>query len=373
MKQKNKILIFLLVCIFFIFPFGQIPKIAISADVKISLVDILVGLFALVSLFLLKRIKKKPLLQKSGLLFILAAVISLIVNVFFQPADKLIIGLFYLVRFSLYALFYVQLLKFIDLNKQAHIKFIDKGLLLSGFFVAIFGLIQYLLYPDLRNLMYLGWDPHYYRLFSTFFDPNFTGIILVLTLFHLIFLFKNNKKTSYLGYIAFFIISAAIFLTRSRSAFLSLLTGVAALGVIAQSYRKFIFGLIIIFILISFLPTPPVDVFDLLRVTSSVARVENWRQSIETSLKSPFFGSGFGITRFSDSSFLYVLVGTGFLGLISYLYIWKKLLYFGIKKREVLVVSTVLFVGSWFNNILFYPWILLWFILFLTRNEVYGS
>lgn len=365
MKQKNNIFIFLIASIFFIYPFGQIAKIAISSNIKISLLDVLVGLFVLVSLVFIKNNKKKPLIWKSSLLFIAVSFISLLINLFFQPVQNLIVGLLYLLRFSLYSFFYYHLFKVINLNRSQYIRLIDKGLLLSGFFVAVFGLIQYLLYPDLRNLMYLGWDPHYFRLFSTFFDPNFTGIILVLTLLHLIFL----KKMSYFKYLIFFVISVAIFLTRSRSAFLSLLTGVAALGVIAQSYRKFIFAILIIFIGVSLLPTPPVDVFDLLRVTSSVARVENWKQSVEIALKSPFFGSGFGIIRFSDSSFLYVLVGTGILGLISYLYIWKMLLYFGIKKREVLVVSIVLFVGSWFNNILFYPWILLWFYIFLVRNE----
>ena len=63
-------------------------------------------------------------------------------------------------------------------------------------------------YPDLRNLWYLGWDPHYYRVFATLLDPNYVGILLVLTIFVWIYIWVNNKKLR-IWFVPLFMIAGA--------------------------------------------------------------------------------------------------------------------------------------------------------------------
>ncbi len=362
--KTNNIFQAILIGIFVIFPFGQLFKIGINSEIRISLFDLLIALFAIVNFTKFKGFtKKEPLIASWAFLFIIIAFVSILVN------DS---STFYLIRLSLYFLFYRGLYKFIYIDKLKKIKLIDKGLLWSGFMVGLFGLIQYLLYPDLRNLIYLGWDPHYYRLFSTFFDPNFSGMILVLTIFQFIFLLQQYQNR-FIFYLCFLITVMALFLTRSRSAFLSLIAGIIILLALGKISKKLILFISCIFAFFILLPKPAVDVFDLFRVVTSKARIENWNKSIEIFIQKPVLGFGFGQLRFSDSSFLYVLINTGLVGILSYLFIWKEIIMFGIRQnKNILVIATVLFIGSWFNNILFYPWILFWFLTFLVKNEVYG-
>lgn len=370
MIKPNKLTKILLWATLIIFPLGQILKISLSPEIKISLLDVLIGLFITASFLAGFKIKqaKKALLFSPGILFIMIACLSLLVNLSRTPQNLLLLGVLYLLRFAAYFLFYLVIVQ-----SSFSKKTLQRGLLWAGIGVAVFGICQYILYPDLRNLIYLGWDPHYFRLFSTFFDPNFTGIILVLTFFQLIFLYpkKPTAKNKLLYLLMFVLLSASIYLTRSRSTYLSLLLGILVMFGKSKKFKiQYLLILLAVFFLAGKLPTPKVDVFDLFRVTSSVARVENWQYSWQLGLRSPLLGQGFGTLRFPDSSFLAVWATTGILGIFTFLWLLWRAFSYGLRKNaQVLVVLIVLFVSSWFNNTLFYPWILYWFLLFLAGNE----
>lgn len=369
MSRFNKLLKIIFWATLVIFPLGQIPKLSLTPLVKISLLDGLIGLF--VGLTFLAGFKyqkaKKALIFRPGVIFIIIAGLSLLVNFWKTPPNLLLVGFLYLLRFGLYFLFYLGLRQ-VNFSQKT----LDWGLLISGFLVAFLGILQYILYPDLRNLIYLGWDPHFYRLFSTFFDPNFTGVILVLTLFQLFFLYKTKTafKTKIMFLLAFIVLSASIFLTRSRTAYLSLLIGSLVMFWKLRKIKiSYLLILLVVFFLAAKLPTPKVDVFDLFRVTSSVSRIGNWKNTLIIGLKQPVLGQGFGTLRFPDSSLLAVWATTGILGVSAFCWLLWRILRFGLKKTEVLVVLVVLFVSSWFNNTLFYPWILYWFFVFLAGSE----
>ena len=67
-------------------------------------------------------------------------------------------------------------------------------MLISGSLIVLLGFIQLMFYPALRNLYYLGWDEHLYRMFSTFLDPNFAGAFFVLFTLFVIDMSLRYKK-----------------------------------------------------------------------------------------------------------------------------------------------------------------------------------
>ncbi len=369
--MKSKLQKYILILSFIVFSLGQIPKIWITSNIKISLLDILVFIFVCSSVGINFYKNNKPLLFRFGIFFISISFLSILLNISRLSTYSLIVGFLYLVRFVIYFLFYISIFKFLSLNPKEN-KTVVYGLYAVGLLVSIFGIAQYILYPDLRNLMYLGWDPHYYRLFSTFFDPNFTGIILVLSFFHFIF---NKKilltKQPFFYWLSVLITLVSILLTYSRSALISLILGLGLWISIQKKVKKeLIIGGIFAVVLVILIPKPDVDVFNLFRIETSVARVNNWQKSLSDGLKSPFFGLGFGTITYTDSSLLYVFATTGIIGLIVYLAIWYRVYKFGLKDKKVLIVAVVLILNSWFNHTLFYPWILYWFYLFLSQMEV---
>ncbi len=87
----------------------------------------------------------------------------------------------------------------------------------------ILGYIQLFFIPDLSILGAQGWDPHDTRAVSTWLDPNFFGLYLVLWSIWLVLQFKRISFIGiFIGVVTLLLLAA----TRSRSSFL------AAIGVI---------------------------------------------------------------------------------------------------------------------------------------------
>jgi len=270
------------------------------------------------------------------------------------------------------------------------------GLYLWGTALAGLGLLQIWLYPDLRNLVYLGWDPHYYRLFSTLLDPNFTGILLVLTLILGLYLWQTRKKLRLPLALAQSITLAGVILTYSRSSYLALIT--AIFGYFFFRGKKQLAGLLIagLVILILVWPKPPGDASSLTREVSALARIGNWQQSLQLFRGKPLLGLGFNTLKYNlklhpaspdqtisragsaiDSSLLFVAVTTGILGLASYLWllvsIWKSGSDLDTKNKALVIILRTsllaVLIHSLFINSLFYPWVILWLWILLGEAE----
>ena len=100
---------------------------------------------------------------------------------------------------------------------------VKKLIIFIGIFIVGLGFIQFLFYQSLRNLFYLGWDEHLYRMFSIFLDPNFAGAFFVLYYFLfvlniLIDSLKINKIFFIFHWSYFTFYLDCNFLTYSRSA-----------------------------------------------------------------------------------------------------------------------------------------------------------
>lgn len=397
MAILNYLIIFLLI----IFPIAELGKIRLGS-IAFSLNDIL--LFFVFSLWIVldyKKIKKTKfkLLKPIGM-FIAVGIFSLGINFINLKVNEFFVAALYLLRWVLYSSFYFILVtrdkEF--LNKIKHILLIPVSVIL------ILGVLQFLYYPSLRNLFYLGWDEHLYRLFSSFLDPNFAGTFLVISFFYLIYvswqsyLKKRNNLVIFASFLSV-INFISIYLTYSRSALIMLLVSLVVFLILIKKI-KILFVLILIFIaLIYFSPkafqTEGTNIF---RVFSSKERIKSAEIAVSIIEKSPVFGTGFNAYRYAqnkyanlndakwetthsgagtDNSFLFVLATTGIVGLIAYLYLIYKMFLLGKEKLSnpisIVLISVLcgLLVNSLFINSLFYVFILqwVWMLAAFTENN----
>lgn len=392
---------FLIFIILVLFPFGQLTKIPLGIPgVSVYLQDLIVSLLFVLWIiyhFLKKKPFLKPFLMLPILVFIVAALLSLSINFWRLDLYKLFVSFLYLARWSIYAGVYFVVYE-ISSNyviKRLRYKLLEL-LSIVGIITGLFGLLQYFLYPNLRNLSYLGWDPHQYRVFGTFFDPGFLGIILVLTLI-LLLCFKTGGQTLRIG--GGLLVSLALALTYSRSSYLALFLVLIVHAWVKKSIKFLLIPLFLLVFTFILLPRPAGEGVKLERYSTVQARIDNWRQTLKIIRDQPIFGVGFNSLRFikkdygflekdwqsahsgagADSSLLFVWATTGCLGLGVYLWMWwrviqnSKLQLKNKKFKEkaedfyscILVSTVALFVHSLFLNSLFYPWVMIWMWILL--------
>lgn len=385
------------------FPIAEVGRIQFSNGVAISLNDILLAVLIIVwaiSLFRKKKSLEKSQLFKPIVAFSVIALVSLLLNLTNLSFDRFLISFLYLARWVSYALLYFVFKEF-DAKFKLRISYV---LLFSGFLVVLLGFVQYFFYPSLRNLYYLGWDEHLYRLFSSFLDPNFAGAFFALFfLFSISFIpdFIKDKK-----WLRFSIVSTvavltlgALYLTYSRSALIMLIVSVVAYLYLINKKRFVVFILLGILLSIFILPKSfQTEGTNFLRSASSKARVEGVKEALMVIQKNPIYGVGFNAYRYArnqqglsgpnwqishgaagtDNSFLFVLATTGVIGFAVFLWLLYKIFSLGlinIKKNKLSVVLLSLIAGLIFNslfiNSLFYVLILewVWIMSALTENS----
>jgi len=375
--------------------FGQLGAIQISPSAYIYFHDIAAVILVIataIGLIRKKRILVGRLMYPAGA-FILISLFSLFMNVGKLPWSDVINGSLYLLRWILYASLYVVVLH------TASPKYWIKMLYVFGCMFAGLGLMQFVLYPQLANLTYLGWDPHYYRLFSTILDPNYASLLIGLTIL---------LGTVYWGVWPMWatvctngILLTALVLTYSRSGFLSFIASGVAYMFLTKRYRMLLLigAFVAIFILI---PRSPLDVTSMFRKTSSIARIQNFQSSWELARHSPVIGFGFNTVRSIqlvtaseetkdtpsragagiDNSFLFLVATVGFTGIFIYGWIVYRMIYISKRiiqsKKEGKAIAIVFLCAliailfhSNFNNSLFYAWIMIWLWILAGTVERY--
>jgi len=361
-------------------------------DISIYVHDIVICLIIIVGAFRIWKQRKEKRLIPTILIpivwFLSSALVSLCINAGRISLPSLFQSSLYLLRFAVYAGVYVILV--MERSNPALLMF---GLYASGTALSIAGLFQYILYPNLRNLWYLGWDTHQYRLFSTLLDPNFSGLVIILTLFLGIF-FWEQKKTKVLG-VSLILNLISLYLTYSRGSVLAFIGGITAY-IICRKQWKILVITIIFVVAFLFLPKPGGSTLLITRLDSTIARIGNWKKSIRIISRSPIVGFGFNTLRYVnhektpdpstpvsksvaglDSSILFLLATTGIMGGVAFSWIVIKAtcLYRQEKRLQTLRVIAIssavsTFVHSLFTNSLFYPWIMIWWWVFLAASEI---
>jgi len=366
LKLENTLLDFA----FILFPFGLLLRYEFvfrGIRIPINMFEIILLVLSLI--FIIKNIN---ILSKYSLLidFIYIFIFSQLLALSIFGFSGILAGLIYGVRLLLFVIFYLHLK-----NSQSVSKLLLSKLSAAIFFAAIFGWVQYFLFPDQRSFVAWGWDDHLYRLVGTFFDPGFLGLILSLgVLINVNWYFKSKNimdlvKTTFL--------TITMLFTYSRASYLALFLGllVLMLGLKRMKYFFTTIALLLGFILI--LPRPSSSGVELERLYSVFDRVGNYKETLTLVSKSPVFGLGINnickargmflsdtnplshSCNGSDSSLLAIIAMSGVVGLFIFLnYLWKY--YKNLQKKDrvfILSIALTTFIHSQFNNSLFYPWI----------------
>lgn len=393
------------ILIYFLFPafiFTEVARIQLTPTIGATALDIVVICSALLYL-LTCAWRKLPIFPekiKTPLLLVVVAMAgSLLINSYQLTADQLLVSFLYCIRFAAYSI----LLSTVIQASSAVKKKVIIGMLISGSAILFIGYLQYFFYQSLRNLYYLGWDDHYLRLFSSFLDPNFAGVFLVLFLLFLsIFIskaYKEGKKyflcfTIVLSFLSFL----GVLLTYSRTSYIMLVVGVVSLLLIKK--RKLFAGVAVLVIFLGVMLTADVRIEGLnpFRTASTNARIQSMHNALTIIEDNPIFGVGFNAYRYAqirhnfridsppfpshadagtDNSYLFITATTGVIGLLAYLYFLFTLGKNAFQKRKQSDQAAIFFVsllawgiGSLFINGLFYPPLLFWmWMLFGTIEE----
>ncbi len=369
------------------FLFGQMVSLLPVVHMSGTLLDIAMLLLLGMSLWYRRKNKHSQVqFPRSFLWFAAIALASDVIRLMGNPWQINVIAWLYLLRWLIGTLLIFNLPS-IPISEQSWVRFL--GWLAVCF--AALGFVQYVWYPDLRNIEYLGWDPHYFRLVSTLLDPNFAG--LILTLGALVWLYLLERINTRIGVFIIGFLSLAVYLTFSRSSYLAYLTGLVLFIIIRRKVFKRVasvgmpLGLMGIFIgLVLLLPKPGGDTLLLTRMGSTISRIDNWRQSITLFQQSPIFGYGFNYTPYIpgsrladqgrlshagggvDNSYLLLLIMTGIPGLVTYLWFHAELANKALRLHSgfsalFLASQAAIAIHSIFVNSQFYPWVLLWYAI----------
>lgn len=347
---------------------GQLGAIPLGGGVTIYLQDValsLVIIMAVVRYRLLGKLSKFRLVRPIAL-FAGIGIVSLIANSSLYPVEVIGKGSLYLLRWTAYAAMYG-----VTLVSPVSARFWLWWLASFGVALGAVGLVQFVWYPDLRNLWYLGWDPHYYRVFATLLDPNYVGILLVFTIFVLSYMLVRYARWRVWIPLVMGMVVIALLLTYSRSSYLALLGGVGVAIVFLKRWKEGVFLALLFLLAVVYIPKAGGDTLSLDRYDSTVSRIQNWQQTVARIGERPAFGYGFNVLPFLpgtgiDSSILFVGAAAGLLGLAGYLWlIWEQMKLVRRSKSKsfrVLCYATLaaLFIHSLFVNSLFYPWVMIW-------------
>ncbi len=345
---------------FIAFFFGQLARIDIKG-ISFPIVDIFIFTLALISI--IKQIKDKKLVIHNNFFFyfIIFAWINLILIFFIYNLGS-IKSIFYLLRLT-------SLLSFIIFPPKLDEK-TKKIFHLIIFTNIIFGLIQYFFWPNFTYFNSLNWDPHLYRLVSTFFDPTFTALIY---LFFIITVFLN-KKIPYRPFLLT-VSYIALALTYSRATFLAFLLAFTFIAIKKKKIKIFILALILFSLTLLILPRKEGEGTKLERTSSITAKIENYKQAFNLFKQSPIIGFGYNnisLVRTDikdlnshanngfDGSLMTILVTTGILGIVLFTAGLIKLFIKSDLKIQTILIALVF--HSLFANSLLYPFVFLCFI-----------
>jgi len=342
--MAQKITYWLLITLILSLGFGQLLRFdfyGLSLYLHDILVVAILGLQGL-------TLKEVPNPIKGIKIFLTGVLVSWLFAFLHYPISSLLVPSLYTLRLLSYlALFFVV--------KTPKLSIPKLYFLISATMTLIIGLLQYILLPDMRVFQYLGWDDHLNRLVLPHFDPTFTGVMLGLT------------ALSFPKYSPLY--SIGILLTYARSVFLSL---ILTLFFSIKNKLILILAISCMLLAIFFLPKRFGEGTNLFRIYSITSRIESDFSYLKKYKWDLLIGRGMNTlildapkSRYDNhasgpnNSYLYLLATTGITGLIGWGLFLKHLYHKSLYKPML----TFLLIASLFNNVMFYPFALLWVLL----------
>lgn len=353
--MAKKITEWLLISLILTLGFGQLLRFE-YLGVTFYLHDLLISIIILLNLSNINKIK-----IPSGLkIFFVGLILAWLHVLFLYPTNTLLIPSLYSLRLLTYLSLYFIL-------KRSNYRLDNQIFVLSGVIMVAIGLAQYVFLPDMRWAQYLGWDDHLNRLILPHFDPTFTGVMLVLAFLSQISYHAKNNLSNFM-FTALY--SLPVLLTYARSVYLSL---ALTLCLVIKQKKILFITLILLAAGVIALPKRFGEGTNLLRTYSVNSRLTTDLEFVDKYGWQLIVGRGLNTlpldmadSRYPNhatgpnNSYLYILNTTGLLGLIGW-GIWLKQLYQDSSYKPMLIFF---FVTSLFNNVMLYPFALLW-VLFV--------
>lgn len=335
--------------------------------------------------------------------FLLWSLFVLLLHIDELPSSALLISLSYWVRL---AVTLALLPAFSIIFQHKNNKSLFRPLILFlNISLVMLGALQLLLYPSLQGISG-GWDPHMFRMVSTWLDPNFFGAFLAILLPYAVIAAGNSGKRRVATAIGLLF---ATLLTQSRSAFIAIFLAAIFCGIlyllqarIAPVIKKLLpIGISIVVVCIAFVVTLLGDRAANLFMHDPTVSIRGdayktvWRNLVEPNI---FLGIGYNAYQFaakdawliadfsahsragSDSSILTLLVTTGLIGTALFLFPILTAAAFHLRRYLqtqnkyslcFLFTTIVLLVQSQFTNSLLYPHILMVYMLVAAISFVY--
>lgn len=315
---------FFLASLIFLLSLGQLQRIQVTNNIAFYLHDLLIIVFLMKEFFagnlqikkIIENVKKIKNFQKKIIFILLTSIsISWILAILEGRFDfRAILYTTRLISYVLFVFLWQKKLK----NKSWLWRLVSFNILLLGF-------IQYFFLPDLRFLIYEGFDDHFYRLTSTILDPAFTGLIFVFNLNYYLWQKKKN-------YALISLFSLGLLLTYSRSSYLAfLLSSLLIFFLDKQNSKKIVLTIVFCFCLaIPFLPKKSGgDGVNLLRTLSTQKRIGNDQEILQNMRGAQWlFGQGLLIpaknrsvselipshSHFADNMLVFLLSNIGLIG-----------------------------------------------------------
>lgn len=197
----NKIILYKLILLSFMLNFLEIKGINIGNKICFSILT-----------FFIFILEKKVKVNKLVLLFIFSMSISAILS------QNKMLSLLYLLNYMLQIIFFMTLL---NLKVDDYLS-IFKFIINFSFIISIFGILQYIFYPNLENLLLLFKTTLYEgrRATSIFNNPNLLSTFLIGSVILSSFLYEYKKDRKIL--LCMIVNILCLFLTKSRTGFFSI-------------------------------------------------------------------------------------------------------------------------------------------------------
>lgn len=388
--SRTHILRFLFIFALCLFPFGNLFRFQLSPTVSLLPLDCAVFLIALISFPEIYRNFKKSRLLQGIFAFCGIGLLCLLLSSTWLHPVSLVVSALYGVRFLAYGM----LMWVCSQLKKEDKEKLTLGLLYSGCVMAAAGIVQYLIFPDLRGLFALGWDEHYFRLFGTLLDPNFSGAVFVVTLLIALNRYHIKKSPLWIAIVPL----VATFLTYSRSSFLMLIASVCVYYAMKGLYKYALLGIVVVVFGVFLLPKNiRSEGVDLFRTASINSRLTEYTQAVEVFKHNLIVGVGFNAYRYAQlkygfveesvnipdhagagvpNSFLFLLATTGIVGTVFFIAGMGFLLKMAFMQKNFLVVSCIigLCIHALFENTLFYPFLMFQYMVLIgTQVEHHSS
>lgn len=383
----------LIYLIFFLFSLGQIGRLSfLGQQVNIYLYE-LVFIISLLPLFFKYKftpLKKAFKEHREVFIFIGLLFLSYLLGFYSFTLSQNTISFFYLLRLALYFFGFFYFAWAVKEKSNFNQKIL-RGFSFFVIFTLVLSLVQYFLYPDLRNLFYLGWDPHLYRTFGLYLDTSIAAAIYGIVLLFLVINFKKIKIPTYIKSSLILAYSIMGMLTYSRGFYLAILLTMIIYLFSKKKYLYILFLTVIFFLSLMILPKKFGEGINLLRTFSITSRLQDDKVAFSMWRSKPLLGIGYNRIRYEkerlgfldkanedvthsgasfSSSFLIILITGGIAGLLAFIFVLINLARISELSRFMVIFTSIF---SLTDNVLLHPFVLfLLFVLLVSERRVFN-